>query len=184
MVGTSNFRDRYRSNALKQLARERAEKRTLRVEEDEASDSDDSLDRGRVAKRSRSHGDSLLSILPEPTNSKSAPGYDWLAELIEEQKTDTTSRLGDEHEPPVPDEPSDMIEINVSKLVNDTPLETHIARTKTTTTDTIKMPKSKEKEKNHITYLAKLAKAAEPMIQERASQGRANKTAARNKYAF
>jgi hypothetical protein len=181
MVGTSSFRAKYRSKALKQLALERASKKDPVVENNDEDESDDSLDRDRPVKKSRNH-DSLLSILPEPTNSKYSPGFDLLSELIAEQKEDHNDDLKDEDKDRGIEVPTDMIEVNVNDLVNKEPIEPHIKNSQRT--DPIKMPKSKEKEKNQITHLAKLAKAAEFVIQERASQGRANKAAARSKYGW
>lgn len=182
MDRTTKRSPKYRSKALQQLARRRSEKKGVEVEiKDDGSDSDDSLKLGRSNKRSRIDGDGLLTYLPEPVHSRSAPAFDLFAELMNDDKSDQTNSDEDDTGTQEMSSATDMIEVDASKLIAEGVPEPVVA-TKSITA--IKMPKSKEKEKNQITHLARLAEAAQSLVQDKALQGRVNRAAARSKYGW
>jgi len=156
-------RQRYRSNVLKELARERALKRS-RAELDEEEEEGEMNDEHEV-KSNRSQGDSLLSILPRPKSTVEPTVR--LESLLKMPERAEASQLGSSS--------SGMTEANLTSRTlrsASPPRSVHLKS------------RGKEKQKNQITYLAELGKATELERKEQAAQGRLNKAAARSKYGW
>lgn len=190
MVRSSGIREKLRSRVLDELAKERGIKR-LKVEPTKSrnSDSEDedvvqSQQERRLAKRSDQS--SLLSILPRPKNSSAFGPTVKLDKLLKMPEIEDPLNVAEDPEEQVERITEDgMVEVDVSKVVNDTSIsivrDLTVERSKP---DAVIVPKGKEKQKNQITYLAQLGKANELRRKEEAAQSRINKAAARSKYGW
>ena len=206
MVRTSGIREKLRSNVLRELAKERGTKRTKQDDNDQedkldqnddspSNIADDRSSQERKMKRAKEAKSSLLSLLPEPKHSSSFGPTIRLDKLLkmhdrvdnvdlqanqEDSNSNTINRDG-------------MIEVDVSRVMGDGTLTTAAATTTSAIRDltiektqpgVVVVPRGKEKQKNQITYLAKLGQATELERKEQAAQGRLNKSAARSKYGW
>lgn len=201
MVQTSSIRDKLRSNVLKELARERSNKK-LKLDDNKErtnelethdEDSDDQevestrLDIERRMAKTRHSNSGLLSILPRPKNASSFGPTINLDRLLKlEEQTSEQDSVQVRSESPVSRLAEDgMMEVDVSKEICDvTPIAVKDLTIEKSKPGVVIVPKGKEKQKNQITYLAQLGKATELEQKQRAAQGRANKAAARSKYGW
>lgn len=191
MVRTSGIREKVRSNALKELARERGTKRAKfeerRDEEDHDKDYEEELKLDREQSQSRYSSNSLLSILPKPKNSSAFGPTVKLDELLRMPERANEASLADElAENSVQRLSADgMIEVDVSRVVSDvsSSLVKDLTVEKSKPSAVI-LPKGKEKQKNQMTYIAQLGKATELEHKEQMAQSRINKAAARSKYGW
>lgn len=191
MVRTSGIREKVRSSALKELARERGTKRA-RVEErrdEDANNEEDEeeLNSNREQPQPISSSNSLLSILPKPKNSSAFGPTVKLDELLKlPERANETSLANEVVENSAQRLAEDgMIEVDVSRVVSD--VSTSLVKDLTvekSKPNAVIVPKGKEKQKNQITYLAQLSKATELEHKEQVSQSRVNKAAARSKYGW
>lgn len=192
-----SIRDKLRSNVLKELARERATKRTrAEVEksdsdrdEDEEEEEQEKLKKERYMAQAKCRNHSLLTILPSPKNSNAFGPSVKLEKLLKmperanEASADDKQKLDQD---PICGLIGDdtMIEVDVSKIVGETNQTLIKELTVEKTISNVIVPKGKEKQKNQITYLAQLGKATELERKEQAAQSRLNKSAARSKYGW
>ena len=185
MVKTSGIREKHRSNILKNLAKRlKTDPGEKDAAEEEEEDHEDLVRRSSKAKSSSSSN--LLSMLPAPKNACPLGPTVRLDKLLEELVDKSAGREEDQEgaKKPEPNE-SGIIEVNMSKeldqmaqnAVRDFTLETGGYRAGP-------KPERKEKQKNQITYLARLGKETEVEQKEKAALSRANKAAARSKYGW
>lgn len=203
MVQTSGIREKLRSNALKELAREKGAKRPrlepikAKGKEQNDSDSEDeeqnNIKQERLMLQARCGKNSLLEILPKPKNSSvfgPTVKLEKLLKLPERADVKATSLhsaasedIGKRSSLGLSDD--GMVEVDVRKVVNDDISRVLIKDlTVEKAKPTVIVPRGKEKQKNQITYLAQLGKATELERKELAAQGRLNKAAARSKYGW
>lgn len=198
MVQSSGIKDKLRSSVLKELARERGSKRTREEARKDDTDDDSNEDEEqaklkleRLMSQARCSNTSLPSILPRPKNSNAFGPTVKLDKLLkmpvraDEVSSSNNTQRPDDEDPAQRLNEDGMVEVDVSKVVGDVSQtlikELTVERTKP---DAVIVPKGKEKQKNQITYLAKLGKANELERKEQAAQGRLNKAAARSKYGW
>lgn len=199
MVRSSGIREKLRSSSLKELAKERALKKSrTRTQERDRSDNEDNsddedqsqLNQERLAARAKCTTNTLLSILPKPKNSSSFGPTVKLDKLLKlpERADDYSSRtaaIPEEEDPAQRLGDDGVMEVDVSKVVNDvTPTVVKDLTVEKTKPNAVIIPKGKERQKNQITYLAQLGKATELERKEQAALGRMNKAAARSKYGW
>lgn len=197
MVRTSGIREKLRSGVLKELARERHIKKTkpdrtndlVRKDETDSEDEEQTKDDQSNSKaKLKSTNSGLLHLLPKPKNSSSFGANIRLDKLLKlpDRADDAQSSVNTETDNAVKELPEDgMIEVDVSKVVNDSNLSYVKELTiEKSSSNNIVVPRGKEKQKNQITYLAQLGKANELKRKEDAALGRMNKAAARSKYGW
>lgn len=174
MVRTSGIREKFKSKALKDLARGVKRQKT---DEDSEEEEDEDLKSEIKQPKLKSESNSLLSILPKPKHSSFGPTVK-LGELL---KLPERPKEASQNSVPVERLTDDgMIEVDVGKVVDGTFVkDLTVEKSKPVT-----LPKGKEKQKNQITYLAQLSKATELERKEQAAQSRVNKAAARSKYGW
>lgn len=191
------IREKFRSNALKELARERGTKRPRKKESEDSSSDDDEekakLNRERMLEQAKSSNNSLLSILPKPKNSSAFGPTVKIGKLLKmPERADQVSHTDHNQKQAAALESActridehGMVEIDVRNVVSDDIGQSYIKElTVEKSKSTVIIPKGKEKQKNQITYLAQLGKATELERKEQAAQGRMNKAAARSKYGW
>lgn len=189
MVRTSGIREKLRSNVLKDLARERSQKRTRTHKDPTDSQSEDSEsdhdESEKSIKKHKGSSSSLLSMLPEPKNSSAFGPTVNLNKLLKlPSKAEAITNKSEESDVRRISEDG-MVEVDIAKVVAESQPSTLKDLTiERETSSSVILPKGKEKQKNQITYLAKLSKATEIERKEQAAQGRANKAAARSKYGW
>lgn len=122
----------------------------------------------------------LVSLLPKPKNQSAFGPTIKLEDVLKLHKPiDMKELILDKSKVTTSTCPeSDVLEVDMKKIINsDTSYTTHEELRPN-------LPKGKEKQKNQITYLAKLSQANELELKEKAAESRANKFAARSKYGW
>lgn len=186
MVRTSNIREKLRSNALKELARERGNKRARFEEKDEHDDIEE-LKPDRERTKPTHTSNSLLSILPKPKNSSAFGPTVKLDQLLKLPERANEAMFAAEDSGELPERVAEdgLVEVDLSRVISD--VSSSLVRDLTVEKAKpigVVVPRGKEKQKNQITYLAQLGKASELEHKEQVSQGRMNKAAARSKYGW